>query len=157
MWALTPYPAQHRGPRNGDNKVQSTRFKIQLDYSTWNAQQHQDNKCWTRTRSDGVFLPCLFLCFILEAVPTINRRLIMEQHTGTVDWMCEHWMEIFWMVTPADLPSLHPPPHHTHPTYCQPQIDFWLLLFIHIAHKGCPWNVSKISTVIKFYSYSIKK
>ena len=40
-----------------------------------------------------------------DAMPSINSRLIMEHHTGTLDWMCEHWMEIFWIVVPADSKS----------------------------------------------------
>ena len=42
-----------------------------------------------------------------DAMPSINSRLIMEHHTGTLDWMCEHWMEIFWIVAPADSKSCY--------------------------------------------------
>ena len=60
-----------------------------------------------------------------DAMPSINSRLIMEHHTGTLDWMCEHWMEIFWIVVPADSKSCYTLPQYI---ACQSKIHFSPLL-----------------------------
>ena len=56
-----------------------------------------------------------------DAMPSINSRLIMEHHTGTLDWMCDVWMEIFWIVAPADSKSCYTLPQYM---ACQSKIHF---------------------------------